>query len=837
MTDVASLGVRFFDEGYASTAGHLDAIAEKTDAAEQATGKFGEAQKKANDNAAASGRELATLESRIGKLAGTTGGAQASQAALNRMMDEATKSYRSGALSAQDYVKVMDALKARASECSGAFDEAGTAGAGLGDTMLSMIGIASLVQLGISALVGAVAAENRAWNENIDALQEKIRVNEELAGKNRELADSSRALAPVILAEASALRQQAAAAREALQAERDRLAFRAQMALADPNTGGYSRSQYRLDTKVNPALAEADQQLLRSRISEVQARISDMQSRVRDAKNQLDRGQDNFGRPLDDAGRAALAKTIADTVAQAMRDAPTWQQQRDAALAAGKNDLARQYGVGLQSIQAVIQEGAANGSGRGGASGGGGVSVDASGRFGTQAAAAVAGAQQDLLRAQLALTDDVTRRASLEESLADLQDQERQAQLDRMAAEITGSKNLDDATKTELLAQIDKARLVQQQVAALQRQAREADRAEAARKKEEADREKAAKEALDAATLRLEGERGMLRHAAEMATTLEERRKIDERLRDTADELLRIQLQAVIDAKGSSAAQKAAAQAQLAALNAGQGPNAPQPNNTYGGATRVGQMVDAMREPQDRVKMIREMYAELARLRDQDLVSEQEAADVRVQIARMEADARFETANNFLTSTAQLAASHNKSLAAIGKAAAIAQALRDGVLAVMNAYAHGGPFPLNIASAAVMTALVAEQIAQIRAMADGGWVGGSGGPRSDNQLTWLSPGEHVTNAMAAARNRDALNAINRGAVIPAEATRGPAVNDNGGGAPAMVNLRITLDNDMLRAEIVDTATPVAVHIANRSATRLDAAQRRRTADSLRIGSR
>jgi hypothetical protein len=49
---------------------------------------------------------------------------------------------------------------------------------------------------------------------------------------------------------------------------------------------------------------------------------------------------------------------------------------------------------------------------------------------------------------------------------------------------------------------------------------------------------------------------------------------------------------------------------------------------------------------------------------------------------------------------------------------------------------------------------------KIPQLASGGPVGGQGGPRSDNQLRWLSPGEFVVNARAAARHRAMLEAIN-----------------------------------------------------------------------------
>ncbi|MBF6368429.1 transglycosylase SLT domain-containing protein [Nocardia puris] len=53
-----------------------------------------------------------------------------------------------------------------------------------------------------------------------------------------------------------------------------------------------------------------------------------------------------------------------------------------------------------------------------------------------------------------------------------------------------------------------------------------------------------------------------------------------------------------------------------------------------------------------------------------------------------------------------------------------------------------------------------------RGYADGGWVFGAGGPRSDSVRARLSPGEFVVNAASAAVNRDWLEAVNAGLAMP-----------------------------------------------------------------------
>jgi phage-related minor tail protein len=70
-------------------------------------------------------------------------------------------------------------------------------------------------------------------------------------------------------------------------------------------------------------------------------------------------------------------------------------------------------------------------------------------------------------------------------------------------------------------------------------------------------------------------------------------------------------------------------------------------------------------------------------------------------------------------------------------------------------------------SARATVSVAAQTVAWLRAahvkipqLAGGGRVTGSGGPRSDNQLRWLSPGEFVVNAAATRRHRQLLEAIN-----------------------------------------------------------------------------
>lgn len=156
------------------------------------------------------------------------------------------------------------------------------------------------------------------------------------------------------------------------------------------------------------------------------------------------------------------------------------------------------------------------------------------------------------------------------------------------------------------------------------------------------------------------------------------------------------------------------------------------------------------------------LYEEVDRLRQEDLLSEEEAAQRRAQINAEYNEARLQDTRSMLDSLAGLQNSSNKKLAAIGKAAAITQATIDGYLAVQKALASAPP-PFNFVQAAIVGAAAAANVASIAGMKDGGIVTGVGGPREDNQIRALSVGEFVNDADSTRVNRPWLEAMNNGA--------------------------------------------------------------------------
>lgn len=179
------------------------------------------------------------------------------------------------------------------------------------------------------------------------------------------------------------------------------------------------------------------------------------------------------------------------------------------------------------------------------------------------------------------------------------------------------------------------------------------------------------------------------------------------------------------------------------------------------GAEIVGGLGSAFQDP---LEQMRAQYEEIDRLRQDDVLSEQEAAAAKAQANALYQEQRLSSASSFFGTLASLQDSSNKELAAIGKAAAIAQATMDGYVAVQKALASAPP-PFNYALAAAVGVVAAANVAKIAGMADGGPVQGVGGPRQDNQLRYLSVGEYVVNAKAAKQNRALLDAMNYGGGI------------------------------------------------------------------------
>lgn len=169
------------------------------------------------------------------------------------------------------------------------------------------------------------------------------------------------------------------------------------------------------------------------------------------------------------------------------------------------------------------------------------------------------------------------------------------------------------------------------------------------------------------------------------------------------------------------------------------------------------------------------MYEELDRLRQQDVINEEEAAERKKNLDRAVMDAKLEYTSSMFGQLATLQTSKNRELAAIGKAAAIAQATIDGYRAVQAALVGPPGPPWSYAIAATTAAMTATNIAKIAGV--GFMSGGYTGNMPSNSVAGQVHGqEYVFDAAATKRLGVAnLDALRRGSLS------GVPANDNGAG--------------------------------------------------------
>lgn len=172
------------------------------------------------------------------------------------------------------------------------------------------------------------------------------------------------------------------------------------------------------------------------------------------------------------------------------------------------------------------------------------------------------------------------------------------------------------------------------------------------------------------------------------------------------------------------------------------------------------------------VDSFKNMYAQIDQLRAANLISEQDAANARLQIWAKQEASQLTGAQNFFGSLTQLQSSENKKLAAIGKAAAITNAVIDtyksatGAYAAMSSIPYVGP-ALGAAAAAAAIAAGMANVQAIRSQSTTGFK--SGGYTGDIPTTQSAGNVHgqefVFDAPATARiGKENLEAMRQGRV-------------------------------------------------------------------------
>lgn len=152
------------------------------------------------------------------------------------------------------------------------------------------------------------------------------------------------------------------------------------------------------------------------------------------------------------------------------------------------------------------------------------------------------------------------------------------------------------------------------------------------------------------------------------------------------------------------------------------------------------------------VQQYQDMYARIAELRRLDLISEQQAASMRIRVWSEQQAANLETATGFFGQLSQLQRSENSKIARIGKTAAIAKAIIDTYTAATGAYAAMSAIPvvgpaLGVAAAAAAITAGMANVAAIRSQGIGFRQGGYTGDMARSAVAGAVHGqEYVMNA-------------------------------------------------------------------------------------------
>lgn len=228
----------------------------------------------------------------------------------------------------------------------------------------------------------------------------------------------------------------------------------------------------------------------------------------------------------------------------------------------------------------------------------------------------------------------------------------------------------------------------------------------------------------------------------------------------------------------------------------------------------IGEIVNPMLDRENMLANEQSYYAELQRLRDNDVLNAQQYKQALYALDNRFAQMRLEGAQSFFGELAGLQSSSSKELAAIGKAAAIADATIKGYLAAQNALATV-PYPFNIAAAAAIAIKTGANVAAIA---------------STNVGSFANGGQFMVEGRAGIDNNNINMNVSRGERVTIETPAQQRANDGGGGeagAPAGdVKIYNMIDVDELTAAITASdgferavlnkikANPNAVQAAN-----------------------
>ena len=190
--------------------------------------------------------------------------------------------------------------------------------------------------------------------------------------------------------------------------------------------------------------------------------------------------------------------------------------------------------------------------------------------------------------------------------------------------------------------------------------------------------------------------------------------------------------------------------------------------------SQVGAIVNPILENQQIVDSKAAMYAEIDRLRQEDILNEQQWHQAKAALDAKFSELRLKNTSDTFGQLAQLSSSGNKELAAIGKAAAVAQATIDGYVAVQKALASGPP-PWNFIQAGAVAAATGVQVAGIL---------------STNVGSFATGGQFMVDGRAGIDNNNINMNVSRGERVTVETPAQQRAADGGAGGATNVNTKV-----------------------------------------------
>lgn len=225
------------------------------------------------------------------------------------------------------------------------------------------------------------------------------------------------------------------------------------------------------------------------------------------------------------------------------------------------------------------------------------------------------------------------------------------------------------------------------------------------------------------------------------------------------------------------------------------------------------------------ISIYQKMYAEINTMRQKDLISERDAQTLRVQVFNQQNANYLNQATTFFSNLESMSSSHNSTMSAIGKAAAVANAIIHTYEAATEAYAamasipYVGPVLGAVAAGAAIAAGLAN-VEQIKSQPTGYMSGGYTGNLPTNVVAGNVHGqEYVMDAASVTRiGLDNLNALRagaagvvstsgqagKGAQAPATAPAAQGASGASSGATSLKHTNVNVFDPQLIGEFMKT---------------------------------